>query len=73
MTFARDDYVQSFEKDKLRSIWFTERTRYGKPCGVDLNAHYKGDEIFIFDVIELNGVPDAAQAFLERIDSFLGK
>lgn len=73
VTFARGDYEQSFERDKLRNIWFTKRTRYGKPCGVDLNASYNDDEVFIFELIELNSVPDDAQAFLEMIDAYVNR
>lgn len=71
VTFARDDYEQTFELAKLGRIWFTERTRNGQPSGVDLTAYYDGHERLIFDILELNYVSDDASEFLNRIDAYL--
>ena len=71
VTFARNDYEQTFELAKLGRIWFTERTRNGQPSGVDLTAYYDGSERLIFDILELNSVSDGADEFLNRIDAYL--
>ena len=71
VTFARDDYVQSFELAKLGRIWLTQRSTNGMPVGVDLCAYYDGSETCIFDIVEFRRVSDDADEFLSRIDSYL--
>ncbi len=71
VTFARDDYEQTFELAKLGRIWFTERTRNGQPSGVDLTAYYDGRETLMLDIIELSSVSDDADEFLDSIGEYL--